>query len=238
VTDFKGNDIIITAHRWVIDAATGIGSNDMIETLVDGFSVSNDDGDIRLQKNKAVTVDRLRLIGNIVFNNLFGSVTLDNSQGTLLSRSETDARLAGGTMNANYDIGTLTINVAAGDLIASGVADLKNPDIVARNAALIAPLGNIGMLGRPLVIYVKDSLFIAGFNSWNPFWGFGISPTAVDNASTIQGDLSDLLASGNETLVVVEALNEVDPAIFTNVRNYFYDDVSILLPTDQLYYGD
>src|SRR5690606_16567070 len=191
-----------------------------------------------LQKNTAVTVDRLRSNGNIVFNNLVGSVTLDNSEGTLFSRSETDARLAGGTMNANYDIGALTINVAAGDLIATGVADVQNPDIVARNAALIAPLGSIGAFGRPLVVYVKDSLFIAGFNSWNPFWAFGVPPTSVENASTIQGDLSDLLASGNEALVVVEALNEVDPAIFTNVRNYFYDDISILLPMDQLYYGD
>jgi filamentous hemagglutinin family protein len=238
VTDVNGNDNNITAQRLLIDAATGIGSNDIIETLVEQLSVSNNVGDIRLQNNKAVTVDRLRSNGNIVFNNLVGGVTLDNSQGTLFSRTETDARLAGGTMNANYDIGTLTINVAAGDLTATGVADLKNPDIVARNAALIAPIGNIGTFGRPLVIYVKDSLFIAGFNSWNPFWAFGVSPATVDNASTIQGDLSDLLASGNETLVVVEALNEVDPAIFTNVRNYFYDDVSILLPTDQLYYGE
>lgn len=238
VTDLNGNDNNITAQRLVVDAATGIGSNDIIETLVDELSVSNNVGDIRIQNNKAVTVDRLRSNGNIVFDNLIGSVMLDNSQGTLFSRSETDARLAGGTMNANYDIGTLSINVAAGDLIASGIADLKNPDIVARNAALIAPIGNIGTLGRPLVIYVKDSLFIAGFNSWNPFWAFGASPATVDNASTIQGNLSDLLASGNEALVVVEALNEVDPAIFTSVRNYSYDDISILLPIDQLYYGD
>src|SRR5690606_37598427 len=101
-----------------------------------------------------------------------------------------------------------------------------------------APIGNIGTLGRPLVIYVKDSLFIAGFNSWNPFWAFGASPATVDNASTIQGNLSDLLASGNEALVVVEALHAVDAAIFTSVRNYANDETSILLPIDQLDHGD
>src|SRR5690606_4769179 len=41
VTDLNGNDNNITAHRLVIDAATGIGSNDIIETLVDELSVSN-----------------------------------------------------------------------------------------------------------------------------------------------------------------------------------------------------
>src|SRR5690606_13966279 len=51
VTDLNGNDNNITAQRLVIDSATGIGSTDIIETLVDELSVSNDVGDIRLQNN-------------------------------------------------------------------------------------------------------------------------------------------------------------------------------------------
>ena len=238
VTDSNGENVNVTAQRLVIDAETGIGASDVIETLVSELSVSNNQGDIRLQNSQEVTVDRLRSNGNIVFNNLSGSVTLDNTNGLLFSRNEPDARAAGGTMNANYDIGTLTINVAQGDLAAINTPNLNNPDIVARNAALIAPTGNIGSPGRPLVIYVKDSLFIGGLRSWSPLWGFDTAPQFVENTSTIQGNLSDLLASGNEQLVAVETLEEVNPAIFTSVRNYFYDDISILLPRDQLYYDD
>ena len=32
-----------------------------------------------------------------------------------------------------------------------------------------------------------------------------------------------------------ETLSEIDPAIFTDIRNYNYDDVAILLPADQRY---
>lgn len=238
VTDGNGENVNVTAQRLIIDAETGIGASDVIETLVSELSASNNQGDIRLQNSQEVTVDRLRSNGNIVFNNLSGSVTLDNTNGLLFSRNEPDARAAGGTMNANYDIGTLTINVAQGDLAAINSPNLDNPDIVARNAALIAPTGNIGSPGRPLVIYVKDSLFIGGLRSWSPLWGFDAAPQFVENTSTIQGNLSDLLASGNEQLVAVETLEEVNPAIFTSVRNYFYDDISILLPRDQLYYDD
>ncbi len=238
VTDNNGQSTNVTAQRLIIDAEAGIGATDVIEILVSELSVSNNRGDIRLENGQAVNVDRLRSNGNIVFNNLAGSVTLDNTNNLLFSRNEPDARVAGGTMNANYDIGNLTINVAQGDLIAINSPNLDNPDIVARNAALIAPTGNIGGPGRPLVIYVKDSLFIGGLRSWSPLWGFNTAPQFVENTSTIQGNLSDLLASGNEQLVTVETLEEVNPAVFTSVRNYFYDDISILLPRDQLYYDD
>lgn len=38
-----------------------------------------------------------------------------------------------------------------------------------------------------------------------------------------------------DQMIEVEWLAEVDPAIFTNVKNYVYQDISIRLPSDQLY---
>lgn len=38
-----------------------------------------------------------------------------------------------------------------------------------------------------------------------------------------------------DLMIEVEELTEIDPAIFTNVRNYVYQDISIRLPSDQLY---
>src|SRR5690606_11792828 len=120
--------------------------------------------------------------------------------------------LAGGTVNANYEIGSLTINVATGNLLASREPgpNVANPDIVARTAVLTTPGGSLGSPDRMLVIYVKDHLLIGGARSWGPLWGFDTRPATVDNQSTIQGSLSDLLASGNEQLVEVETLDEVN----------------------------
>lgn len=38
-----------------------------------------------------------------------------------------------------------------------------------------------------------------------------------------------------DQMIEIEALAEIDPAIFTNVKNYFHQDVSVLLPADQRY---
>lgn len=38
-----------------------------------------------------------------------------------------------------------------------------------------------------------------------------------------------------DQMIEIEGLAEIDPAIFTNVKNYFYQDVSIRLPSDQIY---
>lgn len=38
-----------------------------------------------------------------------------------------------------------------------------------------------------------------------------------------------------DQMIEIETLAEIDPAIFTNVKNYFHQDVSVLLPADQRY---
>ena len=240
ITDGNGDSVNVTANRLVADALTGIGAENRFETMISELSLSNNTGLVDLQNGLALTINRLHSNGDVVLHNLAGDITLDNTSGTLYDQSQTDSRLAGGTANANYEIGTLTINVANGNLLGSNDPgpNIQNPDIVARSAVLTTPVGSIGSPDRMLVIYVKDYLFIGGARSWGPLWGFDTRPTTVDNQATIQGSLSDLLASGNEQLVEVETLDEVDPAVFTNVRNYFYDDIAIMLPRDQQYYDE
>jgi filamentous hemagglutinin family protein len=230
----------ITATRFVVDSMSGIGALDDIETSVAGLSLSNQLGDIRVANTGAVTIDRLRTNGNIVFSNTTGNVILDNRKNALFSSTETDALLAGGTVNSNYNVGNLSINIRSGNLIAepSTKLDVNNPDLTALNATVIIDGGEFGSITRPLSVYVKDTFFLNATRSWNPFWGFNIRPFRVENISTLQGSLSDLLSAGAEQLVEVEELNEVNPAIFTNVRNYVYDDIAIMLPADQRYDDD
>ena len=44
-----------------------------------------------------------------------------------------------------------------------------------------------------------------------------------------------LCQPAGEQLVEIESLSEVDPAIFTALRNYSLEDISIRMPRDQLY---
>jgi hypothetical protein len=42
-------------------------------------------------------------------------------------------------------------------------------------------------------------------------------------------------SASQQRLIEVESIEDIDPAIFTAVRNYNYDDISIRMPRDQLY---
>ena len=46
---------------------------------------------------------------------------------------------------------------------------------------------------------------------------------------------TDLIGLAGQQMITVESLAEVDPAIFTNIKNFNYGDISVMLPLDQLY---
>jgi filamentous hemagglutinin family protein len=231
----------ITAKRLVVDAANGIGDTDSLESVVSELSLSNASGSIKINNTGSVQIDRLRTNGNIELHNLSGDVVLDTARSNPFVRTisdnpaETNALTSLGTANANYNIGSLAIEIDGGNLTATGVLerDKKNPDITAYDAVL-SVRGDVGEPTRPLVVYVKHLLAITadGFN-WTPYYGFGVKPE-IDQ-STYKGNIADLIGAGSEQLVQVEALDEVNPAIFTGVRNYVYDDIAILMPADQRY---
>ncbi len=243
IDDMNADAVNITAKRFVADAVSGIGATDaglpgLFDTAVTELSLSNENGSIGIQNAGSVTIDRLRTNGDITLSNISGDIVLDNSKGSPFVRTisdnpaETNALTSFGTTNANYNVGTLTIDVAAGSLTASGTAKKTNPDITAFNASLTAS-NYIGDT-RPLVVYVKNTLYVyADIFSWKPLYGFDIAP--VEDLSTYKGNIADIVGAGAEQLVQVETLDEVNPAIFTGVRNYVYDDIAILMPADQRY---
>jgi hypothetical protein len=60
--------------------------------------------------------------------------------------------------------------------------------------------------------------------------------TGDGSIQTIDGEIrSKSKIPGLARMIEVESLADIDPAIFTNVKNYFYQDISIQLPSDQLY---
>ncbi|MGQ9424399.1 two-partner secretion domain-containing protein [Gilvimarinus sp. F26214L] len=238
IGDRNGDGLNVLAERLNIVAESGVGANDALETGVGFLSLSNNRGDARIINDRELTVTGLRSNGNIALVNTFGNVILDNTDGALYSRSATDARQAGGTIDANYEVGGLLIDVANGNILAAGPPNGDDPIIAARNASLVTPRGGIGEPYMPLVVHVKDNLvLVSALPSWIQF-AFEQEPANVDDSQSISGDVIDLITSGNEQLVEIEGLEDVDPAVFTNVRNYSYDDTSIRLPPDQRYDDD
>jgi|GEM_PF-4219621 len=222
----------VIAQRIELAAIEGIGDGKTIALDTRELHATNNRGRIDLGNTGDVRIDRLANNDDIVFFNE-GTVTLDNREGPVFDRSAEGAIEAGGVVNANYDVGTVRFTVAEGSLLGLGAINVNKPDLVGRRGLFVVS-GDIGSVARPLVMYFKDSLVLQGIRSWQPVWGFGQIPETFENNSAIQFSNQELTSAG-EQMVEVESLEDIDPAIFTAVRNYSFDDVSILMPPDQRY---
>ena len=221
----------ITLNSTSVD---GFGANNAIETSVFEVNVTNGTGRIDLV-NSGKT-----LLVSALLNN--GDISLVN---------EGNAFFPAGAVNTFYDP-DLPLNPRVGDiprpggsfsfvingrgaLVNLGAIDVNNPNISAVSTNILTPAGFFGGPGVPPVIYSENELAITASTILNdPIFGFCIAPTsdAVFTAAT-PTNLNEIGAG--EQIVQVETLEQVDPAIFTSINNYFYQDVSILLPEDQRY---
>ncbi|WP_038003275.1 hemagglutination protein, partial [Teredinibacter turnerae] len=235
----------VSGKRLVIASTSGVGEqreNGLIggdfQTNVETLHLSNTarDTNVSVVNEGSLVVEHLGNNGDITLAVLAGDIVLDNSPALPYVDAD-DANDAGGVSNANYDIGDLNLFAVNGSILALGDFKTSEPDIVAENATLLAM--QYGDQFRKLVYYVKNRLTIdselnAGISYGRSYYN-GIAPEFVDDFSNRRPSIFDLNNNGGEQLVEVEELVEVDPAIFTSVSNYFFDDVSIRLPNDQLY---
>ncbi len=236
VNNVRSDSENLSARGLTIESDQGVGADQRLVLAVENLWLTNRTGTVALENSGDITIERLANNGSISLRN-DGHMQLDGREGPMFDGGSDDAVQAGGTVNANYDTGTLSITITGGDLTALGPVNSEQPDLVARSGSIVVA-GNIGAPNRPLVMYFNNDLFLQGLRSWPPVWGFGERPTTVDNQSTIQVNQQDLLRAGGEQMVEVENLVDIDPAVFTEVRNYFFDAISILMPADQRYEDD
>ena len=225
----------LTAQRIELAARDGIGAEQTLALNTRELHATNNRGRIDLHNTGEVRIERLANNDDIVLVNQ-GTVTLDNRERPVFDRTADDAVDAGGVTNANYEIGTVRFTVENGNLLALGPVDGTRPDLVGRRGLFLVN-GDIGSLARPLVMYFQESLIFQALRSWQPIWAFNDAPDTFENNSVVKMGNEGLMGAG-EQLVEVESLEDIDPGIFTAVRNYSFDDVSILLPPDQRYSDD
>ncbi len=236
VVNFIGNRLEITANAGIGRNQNSVIGEHYLEMSVNEIALGNGGGDVAIVNDKALQIDQLYNNGNVSVKTVLGDIIFNNDNDRTFDIAQADANLSNGLVNANYEIGNLIVLAEAGNIRATGRPRSNAPDIVALNAQLVAPQGGVGV-GRPLVVYVKNSLDIVAVTSYKPFWAFDTPPVNYTNSS-LEIDLLGLIGASGEEMVEVEEVTEIDPAVFANVRNYFFDDVSIRLPRDQLYDDD
>ncbi|MBL4703688.1 MAG: hypothetical protein JKY54_04155, partial [Flavobacteriales bacterium] len=224
IIDNNADSDNIVANRAVLTSENGIGANDALETQLVYLFAENTLGQVNFNNRGSITIERLATSGDIEFNNA--------------DMNGSDIHITAGSIDAGYDVGALLMRTEGGSFLGVGdVPSFENADIVARSATFIDTLfeGTFGSVIRPLVLRVRDVVNISVRTSFSPLFDAPL-PEINDSDSLFSfSSLDTLSALAGGQLVEVESLVEVDPAIFTDLRNYNNHEVAVKLPNDQLF---
>ncbi len=237
VIDNNSDALNLAAGRLYVRSNSGFGNaSNFIETSVQALDLVNVSDEVAILNDRTLQVDALINSGNIDLTNSAGNVTLFNSNQADYDLSQTGTLAAGGVIDANYDVGTITIRIPNGYLAALPQRALsRRPEIIAYELDVRTELG-FGYGGRQIVLLINRYGFIGGRGS-RPLWAFRMPPELPLGTD---GDLFDLSFTGSNSdlLVVVKPDDDLDPNVFSNIRNYRMDSPAIRLPDDQLFPED
>jgi len=218
INDGGDGEVDFIAPKVILEAQSGIGAvGDMgnhLETETAYLELRNTTGEIGIVNTGDVFVEAMNTVGDIDFENT-GDVTINE-------------------INADYDTGSLLMKVKGSVF---GVFPEKTQytqpyDIEAYNAT-IGVSGNFGTQQRLISVYVKNEFTL--FSQTSAVY-YPIQPKIINDQSDFKLQALDSLSNlSGQQLIEVESLAEIDPAIFTDVRNYYHEDLAIMMPDDQLY---
>ena len=241
IEDVSSGTYGLIANRLEVAAGNGVtgqAGTGMLETDVAELSVTNQSNTVAIDNAGAVEIQALRSNGDVTLQNQAGDIVFNNTEDNTFNGTETDAVLAGGLTSAGYNAHDIQVVAVNGNILATGDMNYNQPDLVGHNIHLTVENKEmaIGSQARALVIHASGDVPYFTFNGVNPAWAFGAAGPGGQYLP--EGNLPDLFDASilaGQQLVEVDEVEEIDPAIFSAVTNYFFDDVSIRLPNDQLY---
>lgn len=224
------NNASLRAYALDIQAENGVGRSDApLDVEIDSIYASSKTGGVYINNRGSLSVRGLIAKGDIQLNSSSDVYVTNGSINALMDLN----RPLGSSENGGGNF-QLEIPNPPGSLVMQGVPQGNNPAISANSVTLLTRGGDFAELGLPPSVYAIDSFLVIAARSWaKPVWGYGRQPKSFTDQSTIQTNINDVGAG--EQLVLVETLEEIDPAVFSPVRNYHFEDISILLPRDQRY---
>jgi hypothetical protein len=171
-----------------------------------------------------------------------GDIVLTNSGDINLVITQVEGAKEGvmkGAIDANYgqDItndvysGSVTLLNEGSDSI-YGVGNSVNfADITAENLR-VNTVTDFGTVARSIQVRVNNLAYLSGVRALIGYFGAEPRETTTSQGLVLEV-ISSITGLSGQQLVEVESLDEVDPAIFADVKNYNVDDTSVLLPKDQ-----
>ena len=232
IIDTLAQGASLIAEHLIISAESGIGAEDNpLDLSVARLEGLNDDNGVYLRNDRELTVSRLRNNGDIELSVTEGNLLLDNSADNTYVENQDDARKAGGVINANVEVGHLSIQVDRGYLARSPGqgADEAQPELVAARGTMRTAEG-FGDSNRGLVIYIPGTLMVSG-GGVRPLYYNGIRSRLITGGQSLIDP--SIIIRADELLVGVEKVEDIHPALFTDIRNYYYPETAIKLPRDQ-----
>ncbi len=229
--DVNGDDVAnIIADTAKLNAANGIGMSSHIDTRVRFLEATNaNNGDINI-KNSG---------GDITLNNIFngatdtGNFNFETTDDVLINHIELQQNLT----EAFFSNGTGTANLftADGSYLGLGDADITDPDITATNVRIIGVKGTLGTIKRPIVMDVSGKVELVLRASLDPVYVEPVpAPDDIRDESILQFTSGNILSAINGlTLIDVENLLDISPAIFTEIYLFVVDSDPVMLPKDQ-----
>jgi hypothetical protein len=248
------NQSNLTAPKITLRANTGIGSGsyaDLVGTAPDNTgslnintallsAINSSSGIVNISNAQAVTITDLRNNGDIVFTNT-GDMTLQTSQveGAKVGvmKGAIDANYGQSINNAVYSGNVAILNEGLDSIYTTALyGNESEADITAENL-LVNSVTNFGTAAQPIRVRVNNDLILFGVQASVNY--YGAAPVTVTTSKGLSLQVVSTVAGlSYQQLIEVESLSEVDPAIFTDVRNYNMDNISVLLPRDQRYEED
>ena len=211
----------ISSATLKLRAVTGIGNGNALETRVSSIDAITTSGQLNIDNVGDVKIANLVNDGNINFNNE-GNVEIDNIDAGYGDRNPL---VAGGTFSMIVVGGSVTGKPSNTYTV--------DPDITAYNANITVAGGTFGTAGRPISVHVNNEFNLFSLQSAVKYI---IDPLKPNDTSTAKISITDAFSSlAGQQLIEVESIGDIDPAIFTDVRNYSHSDLALMMPSDQRY---
>ena len=208
----------LRANKVVLEAGTGIGTTGSTRTFINTqaniLNVNNATGGVAISNDRSVFVEAMKTAGDINFN-VTGDVTIHE-------------------IDAGYEVGSLDMRVTGSVFGDPTQLYHESPIDITANNAFILVTNDFGTQVRPISVKVKNNFTL--FSRQSATYYFGGEPRFINDQSDIKLKVFDALGGlWGQQLIEVESLADIDPAIFTEVRNYYHADLAIMMPEDQLY---
>jgi len=240
----------LTADAITLTAASGIGENkttdkrideidstDSIRTTTPTLSVINLSAEGTTTTSGVINISNT---GNVTINDLrnYGDIRLENAGNIALNVTDSsgaiDAHYGGNIGDSSYE-GSVAI-LGAGNNTFSTLGEgtrSGNADIIAESLS-VSNVTRFGTQASPIGLRVNQNFTLLA-NQGTVYY-LGSRPRNITTTGTLlQLAIRGFVGMSGQQLINIETLSEIDPAIFSKVRNYNYDDVAIRLPAGQRY---